>query len=123
MLDTCNIREVRGYGSGNMAETLFLQDDAGNRRASALRYLRVHFASGSGTAPLTIGIDDERGPDWDVDMFTRAARGNGADLNFVNAHPMVWRIGERGAYTLTWTDPGTSTWSYVAGMEPVKTKP
>jgi hypothetical protein len=123
MLDTCHIREVKGYGSGNMAETLFLQDAAGNRIASALRYLRVHYASGSGTAALTIGIDDERGADWDVEMFTRAARGNGADLHFVNAHPAMWRIGELSAYTLTWTDPGMSTWSYVAGLEPVKTKP
>jgi hypothetical protein len=123
MIDTSNIIEVDAAGQGNIAETIFLQDAAGERAPCTLRYLRIHWHSGSGTATVTISIDDERGADYDTDMMTCPARGNGADLNFVNYTPPLWRVSARSAYLISWTDPGAARWTMVAGLEQVKGPP
>ena len=120
MIDTSDIREVEAYGAGDIAETLFLTDASGARLACTLCYLRVHWASGSGTATLKVSVDDERGSDFDVDLYARAARGNGADLNLINNNLPGWRIRAASAYKVSWTDPGTATWSIVVGLKQVK---
>ncbi len=104
-------------GSGDIAETFSLG------RSFRLVYVRCHFAGGSGTAAMQIGVDHRDGAAYDVQLASIASAGAGSDVNYgidadANALPSPWSFQQGDAVTIAWTNPdtGNMTWGLEVGL-------
>ena len=107
----------RRNGSGNIAETFYLEVD-GARVPFVLAGLRVIFNSGTGTADLVIGVDSYSGSLYDFGPLTVKGTGGGGNNYYMgtkHGQEKDWTFWtnpanprETDGLTLAWTDPGTA---------------
>lgn len=81
-------------------------------------YMRVHFASSSGTAALAISLDSASGSGYDAELHNEAGLGVGADFFFKipREDRLAWTFQDGDKLVVDWTNPATVNWGMVWGL-------
>ena len=110
------IKKSHASGGGNITAGYAPPEEA------ALKYLRIHFVGGSGTADVTISHQSDEGAEWNTDIAVFPDRGTGADLYYVVAdHLLTGSIFQPTApLVISWTNPSTTTWGIEIGWIPTR---
>ena len=125
MIDPNKLVIMRDGGTANMGDLSFKPADTEARfsipgEAFALVFLRIHFASGSGSADVVINVDSRHASQFDTALYTLNARGVGVDVNFRVPEDELahWVFQAGDVMVLTWTNPasGTTSWGAEVGL-------
>ncbi len=127
MIDPNKIVIMRDGGTADMGDLSFnptttrAQFWVKDGSAFAPVFIRVHFASGSGTADVRLNVDSRNESQFDVVLFTFnergiASTGLAADINYRLPEEQLvhWLFQSGDKMTLTWTNPDTGNMSWGA---------
>jgi len=88
--------------------------------AFVLVFIRLHFASGSDAADVTVNVDSHQESQFDTLLYTLKNRGTGADANFrvLEDEMQHWVFQPGDHMVLVWTNPdsGTMIWGAEVGL-------
>ncbi len=129
--DPASVQVFYDSGSSTMGDLDWPEDGVERCRFSlgnkpfVVRFVRVHFTEGTGTADLVLNVDSHQGRFHDTALWTVKAVGTGADANFRCPSDQLshFMLGADDKLVLTWANPddGNINWGAEVGLIEART--